>query len=206
MRKGYEILIVVVSLIVLVVLSALLTGCNQTQQTKVWSTVEPTAVWQEYFGNDNISRFNFEQTQVLNRQGNALAELDERVAKCEKADTEVILRYQDLYPIDTNYVSNKNYHIALKVNEIIAWINEGLVEPNEPNVGGLRRITAELVEEIAKLFYDHDGVLYLNKEVSSCPKCFYHNPPDYIDGKKVVWSKGSVFCDEHKQDPNEVTE
>ena len=73
-------------LAVLVALAFCVVGCEETRQTsqsKVWGQGDPPAGWQDMFGNDNIARLNFVQTNALNSQGQAFAELAERVRKLE---------------------------------------------------------------------------------------------------------------------------
>lgn len=84
-----------VGLIVLIVITICAGACsvwgvakimtsNQKQSPqKIWGNGDPPAEHQEFFGNDNLSRLCFVQTQTINRQGQALAELTLRVAKLE---------------------------------------------------------------------------------------------------------------------------
>ncbi len=60
----------------------LLGGCNERQR-KVWGQGDLPAEWQGFFGDGNVSRLDFVQTNAVNRQGQALAELAERVRKLE---------------------------------------------------------------------------------------------------------------------------
>ncbi|MEE9354785.1 MAG: hypothetical protein V3U75_04270 [Methylococcaceae bacterium] len=52
-------------------------------EEKVWGQGDPTAEHQEFFGNGNLSRLCFVQTQTINRQGQALTALALRVIKLE---------------------------------------------------------------------------------------------------------------------------
>ncbi|KKN74411.1 hypothetical protein LCGC14_0390310 [marine sediment metagenome] len=67
-------------------LAVLLFGC-QTQQTpqvrKVWGQGDLPADWQGFFGEGNVARLDFIQTQTINRQGQAIAVLAERLRKLE---------------------------------------------------------------------------------------------------------------------------
>ena len=56
-----------------------------TEGTPVWGAPDqsPPADWQRFFGNSNLARLNFVQTDKINLQGQALAELTERVRKLE---------------------------------------------------------------------------------------------------------------------------
>ena len=56
-------------------------GCHESQQT--WGRGDPPAGWRGYFGNDNNARLNFVQTQTIDRQARAIAELAERVRRLE---------------------------------------------------------------------------------------------------------------------------
>lgn len=72
-----------VVMIILLAFSLVATGCQEPQQSKVWGEGELSANWQSFFGNGNLARLNFVQTQALNKQGQAMAELVERVRKLE---------------------------------------------------------------------------------------------------------------------------
>lgn len=55
---------IVIALFAVVVL----TGCveeQQVQQPPIWGKGDLPTGWQEYFGNDNGSRMNFRQSQVI---------------------------------------------------------------------------------------------------------------------------------------------
>lgn len=51
----------------------------------VWGKGDAPTEWQDYFGDDNMARLNYIQTQQINKQGQSLAELKERVRKLEDA-------------------------------------------------------------------------------------------------------------------------
>ena len=71
-------------LLFLVVLMIILTGCQSVEVIPdVWGQGEPPGDWQEFFGNENMARLNWVQTQSINNQGQAIAELAERVRKLE---------------------------------------------------------------------------------------------------------------------------
>lgn len=72
------------AILISMVVAALMAGCNEAQQTKVWGQGNPPATWQGFFGNDNSARLDYVQTQSINRQGQVLAELVERVRKLEE--------------------------------------------------------------------------------------------------------------------------
>lgn len=81
-------LCIVLALLLIVSLCA--AGCNEAQQSpKVWGQGEPTTEWQGFFGTDNMARLNFVQTNRINRMGQAIAELAERVRKLEAATNNV---------------------------------------------------------------------------------------------------------------------
>lgn len=59
-------------------------GCNEAQiSRKVWGQGDLPDDWQGFFGEDNVSRLDFVQTQTINRMGQAIAELAERVRTLE---------------------------------------------------------------------------------------------------------------------------
>lgn len=59
-------------------------GINYPKEpNEIWGQGEPTAEHQKFFGNGNLSRLCFVQTQTINRQGQALAELALRVRNLE---------------------------------------------------------------------------------------------------------------------------
>ncbi len=76
--KKTEIIILCIALLAL----SFIFGC-QEQQKKVWGKGNPPAEWQEHFGNDNKARLDYIQTNRINSQGQAMAELTERVRKLE---------------------------------------------------------------------------------------------------------------------------
>ena len=66
-------------LIVIVAMLALC-GCQEQQQ---WGQGDPDEVWQGYFGNSNIARLDFVQTNRINSHGQLIAEMVNRVARLE---------------------------------------------------------------------------------------------------------------------------
>ena len=65
----------------------LLCGCEEAQQQ--WGQGDPPLGWQKDFGNSNIARLDFVQTQMLNKHANELVQLVDRIKKLEEAqDTE----------------------------------------------------------------------------------------------------------------------
>ncbi len=84
MKRFIEMVLVVM---ILVALTLVFCGCQETQQSqqKVWGTGDPPVDWQETFGNENMARLNYVQTQRINTQGQAMAELVERVRQLEEA-------------------------------------------------------------------------------------------------------------------------
>ena len=66
----------------LVLAAVLLFGCNEVQ-TKVWGQGVLPSDWQGFFGEDNVARLDYVQTQTINRQGQIIAELAARVSKLE---------------------------------------------------------------------------------------------------------------------------
>lgn len=55
---------------------ALVWGCNETQQRQVWGQGDPPAAWQDMFGNENIARLNFVQSNVINRNQGVIFGID----------------------------------------------------------------------------------------------------------------------------------
>ncbi|KKL66275.1 hypothetical protein LCGC14_2146590 [marine sediment metagenome] len=53
----------------------------------VWGQGNPPDNWQSFFGNENIARLNFVQTQMLNKQEKDMVLLIERVRVLEDANT-----------------------------------------------------------------------------------------------------------------------
>lgn len=68
---------------ILSLLAVLLFGCNEAQQTPRWGQGDLPTEWQGFFGEDNVARLDFVQTQTINRMGQAISELAERVRKLE---------------------------------------------------------------------------------------------------------------------------
>ena len=71
------------TLALLVVLLALLTGCEESNQRTLWGQGELPTDWQETFGADNGARLDFVQTQKINTQAQAVQELLKRVQALE---------------------------------------------------------------------------------------------------------------------------
>lgn len=62
---------------------ALLEKGTPDPNQQVWGQGAPSSEWQGFFGNDNMAKLNFVQTQTLNKQGQIMAELVERVRRLE---------------------------------------------------------------------------------------------------------------------------
>lgn len=73
---------VLFALMILLLLS-MLTGCQPEQR---WGTGEPPTEYQAFFGNGNMARLNFVQTNRINSFGQQLAELNERLRVLEAID------------------------------------------------------------------------------------------------------------------------
>ncbi len=71
------------TLALLIVLLALLTGCEESNQRTLWGQGELPTDWQETFGADNGARLDFVQTQKINTQVQAMQELLKRVQALE---------------------------------------------------------------------------------------------------------------------------
>lgn len=82
---------------------SLVLGCQENQQERpVWGQGDPPDTWQEQFGNENMARLNFVQTDRINKLGQAMAEssikimeLTERVKLLEVADSNDAWREYD---------------------------------------------------------------------------------------------------------------
>ena len=75
MRK-IEVLIIVSILFVV----ALISGCTEVQ---TWGNGDLPDEWCGYFGDNNMARLNYVQTNSINTQGQLIAELAESVRKLE---------------------------------------------------------------------------------------------------------------------------
>lgn len=85
MRRLCLILIGITGFLLLV-----LGGCNEAQiSRKVWGQGDLPSDWQDFFGEGNIARLDFVQTQAINKQGQAIAVLAERVRKLEADPNDV---------------------------------------------------------------------------------------------------------------------
>ena len=62
--------------VLLVAALVLLSGCFESQQKKVWGQGELSAEWRGYFGNSNIARLNFMQTQKIDQHQALIHGLD----------------------------------------------------------------------------------------------------------------------------------
>lgn len=74
----------------------------------IWGQGETPAEWQSWFGNDNMARLNYAQTDRINAQGQALAEVVERVRKLEEANK----------PIDMNDIEVRVGHHFGDANDV----------------------------------------------------------------------------------------
>ncbi len=73
----------VILVAILIVLALVVCGCNEAQQKAVWGQGELPTGWQSFFGSDNTARLNFVQTNTINKQGQSITELAERVRLLE---------------------------------------------------------------------------------------------------------------------------
>lgn len=78
LRRIELILCIIVGILIVIAI----TGCQS--QTK-WGEGDPSLEWQGFFGNTNIARLDFVQTNTINSLGQSLAELTERVRIIEEA-------------------------------------------------------------------------------------------------------------------------
>lgn len=69
--------------IISILLVFLVGGCQEAQQSKVWGQGNLPDKWKGFFGDSNAARLDFVQTNAINKQGQAIAELAERVRKME---------------------------------------------------------------------------------------------------------------------------
>ncbi len=76
MRK-YELCLVMV---ILLGLSLLVAGCEEEK----WGQGDPPLEYQQRFGNSNLARLDFLQTQRINEQYEILVKMAERIAELEK--------------------------------------------------------------------------------------------------------------------------
>lgn len=77
---------VIAAVIIITGLILSIVGCQEVQrapQTKVWGQGDLPADWQGFFGADNSARLDYVQTQTINRMGQAISQLAERVRKLE---------------------------------------------------------------------------------------------------------------------------
>ena len=67
-----------VIVIILTILSLVMCGCEEAQQQRLWGQGDPPADYQRMFGNSNIARLNFVQTNTINEMRAALYGVDNR--------------------------------------------------------------------------------------------------------------------------------
>ena len=79
-------IIVIMSILILMLLALSIAGCTESEKRPVYGQGETTLEYQSYFGNGNLARLNFRQTNTINSQGQAIAELAERVRKLEESN------------------------------------------------------------------------------------------------------------------------
>ena len=73
-----ELFIIIAILLALALLVGVCGGCNEAQQApqQVWGQGSPPAVWQSWFGNGNLARLNFVQTQRIDQYQGLIYGLD----------------------------------------------------------------------------------------------------------------------------------
>lgn len=70
-------------MISVLLIAMLVVGCQEQNTAKVWGQGDPDQNHIKYFGNDNLSRLCYVQTNTINRQGQLIAELALRIRKLE---------------------------------------------------------------------------------------------------------------------------
>lgn len=106
-RKLAEILIVSM---VLFALACLACSCQQKQR---WGQGDPPQNWMDYFGNDNKSRVDYVQTKTVNKIGQTVAELAERVRKLEEPPDPNKTEWMRTYNPDVVY--------GLRADGVMVW-------------------------------------------------------------------------------------
>ncbi len=112
---------------VLVVIALLACGC-QEQQT-VWGKGQPPEEWLGFFDNSNLSRFNYFQAQIMDRQGQVILQLAEKVERLEGvADPN---KFNDFVELNAKQ-HEKMGKTDIRFHKRILILEE--VDSNEPNL------------------------------------------------------------------------
>ncbi len=75
--------VILIVYIVVLIAMLIITGCQEAQQTKVWGKGDLPSEWQGFFGDDNVARLDYVQTQTINNMGQAISVLAERLRKLD---------------------------------------------------------------------------------------------------------------------------
>ncbi len=79
-----------VLMVILLFMAVMICGCDETQQGSVWGKGELPADHQEFFGNDNSSRLDYVQNQVLDKHAAILKIIAIRVLALEAVDPNAV--------------------------------------------------------------------------------------------------------------------
>lgn len=109
------------AILILLGLAFVVCGCQEAQQTqRVWGQGDPPADWQDFFGNDNISRLDFVHSQLLQRHADELVQLTDRIKELEE-------------PMDPNEIEWLEGHrpdvkTGLRADGVFVWGKKGLAK------------------------------------------------------------------------------
>ncbi len=91
MSKGQgDIVFAAIAIIVVCVIMAFMSGCDEAQQKPVWGNGELPADHQEFFGNDNTARLDYVQNRVLDKHAAILKIIAIRVLALEAVDPNAV--------------------------------------------------------------------------------------------------------------------
>ena len=90
-KRQIDIVFAVVAIIIVCLLMAAMSGCEESQQSvKVWGKGELPVEHQDFFGNDNTARLDYVQNRVLDKHGEILKIIAIRVLALEAVDPNAI--------------------------------------------------------------------------------------------------------------------
>ena len=119
-------------MIVVIVSMVMIVGC---EEPKLWGKGDPPQDWQDVFGNDNLARLNFKQTETINKQQAVIHGLDGKDPNGVKSHQNGLI----------------DYVISLE-NRVKALEAANIVDPNQQPIGKYVEYTSLKRKDSKKAF------------------------------------------------------
>lgn len=106
----------------IVIVLLMITGCTSSQKAQRWGEGDLPDDWKATFGDDNISRLNFAQTERINQQGQALAVIVDKIKDLEYVDPNVPTLEERIAALEDKQVIDVN-ELAIAVGKLndVEW-------------------------------------------------------------------------------------